>query len=79
MGFRHTRARELLAQRDPDRGKVGRVAAALGVAPNTVSDWLRGYRTPGGQQLIDLAHYLGTTADDLLPPTIQPDRPASGQ
>ena len=79
MGFRHARARELLTAVDPEPGRQSRVAEALGVAPNTVSDWLRGYRTPGGQQLIDLAHYLGTTADDLLPPTIQADRPASGE
>ena len=78
MPFRHSRAKELLAKADPKRGSFRRAADALGVAPNTVSDWLRGYRQPGGQQLIDLAAYLGTTADELLPPTVR-DRPAAGQ
>lgn len=75
--FRSHRLRQLLLERDPRPGRQKRMAEALGVAMSTVSEWATGRKAPGGQLLVDLAAYLGTTADDLLPPT--PQRQAAGE
>ena len=69
--FRAARLRELLAQVDPNPGRQNRLARRLGVARQTVSEWINGRRQPGGSLLVNLASYLGTTADDLLPPDVQ--------
>lgn len=76
QSFRADRMRELLLKRDPWHGRQTRLAYALGVTPQSVSDWLLGRGQPGAQLLVDLAAYLGTTADDLLPPTV---RAAAGE
>jgi transcriptional regulator with XRE-family HTH domain len=69
--FRSERLRQLLMEKDPERGRQSRLARALGVSEAIVSEWLAGRKSPGGQMLVDLAAYLGTTAEDLLPPTVQ--------
>ena len=79
MEFRSDRMRELLRRVDPRKGAQNRLARRLGVSRQVVSDWMLGNKRPGGQLLVDLACYLGTTADDLLPPSLRPDRPASGE
>ena len=76
--WRGGRIRQLLQTIDTRRGAQARLAKALGVSTPTVSQWISGKKQPGGPMLVNLAAYLGTTADDLLPPTLQPDRPASG-
>ncbi|MDE3095779.1 MAG: helix-turn-helix transcriptional regulator [Chloroflexota bacterium] len=76
-GFRTERAAQLLEAVDPQPGRQTRLAAHLGVSRAAVNAWLRGVKQPSGQLLVDLAAYLGTTADDLLPPT--PQRQAAGQ
>ncbi len=75
-GFRADRLRELLVAVDPKPGRQNRLAKALGVGRQTVSGWIRGQGRPSGQRLVDVAAYVGTTAEDLLPP--QP-RTAAGQ
>lgn len=77
--FRADRLRELLESKDPLPGRQRRAARALGVTDQVVSEWLRGRKQPGSDVLVNLAAYLGTTADDLLPPTLQTQRPAAGE
>jgi transcriptional regulator with XRE-family HTH domain len=79
LRFRADRLRELLEARDPAPGRQRRAARVIGVTEQVVSEWLRGRKQPGSDVLVDLAAYLGTTADDLLPPTVRTDRPASGE
>ena len=65
--FRFQRASELLVVADPRPGRQTRLAQTLGVSRSLVTDWLHGRKRPGGQLLVDLAAYLGTTPDELLP------------
>ena len=69
--FRADRFRELLDAVDPKDGRQRRLAGALGVSEVAVSEWINGKKQPSGSTLVNLAAYLGTTADDLLPPTVQ--------
>lgn len=69
--FRADRFRELLERVDPDEGRQSRCAETLGVSEVAVSEWINGKKQPGGTNLVNLAAYLGTTADDLLQPTVQ--------
>ena len=69
--FRADRMRELLAKVDSKPGRQNRLAKRLGVARQTVSEWINGRKQPGGSLLVNLAAYLGITADELLPPSVE--------
>jgi len=48
-----------------DRGKVDRFAKALGVAPSTVSQWLRAAATPDEYRCMALAKITGVPLDKI--------------
>lgn len=78
-GFRSDRLRALLQAVDPEYGRQNRLAARLGVSRKTVCDWMKGRRIPTAPVLVALAAYLGTTAEDLIPPDPSIRPPASGE
>lgn len=56
------------ALRNPDGSKVTQddVANAIGVAARTVGAWERNERTPQGQNLVDLAGFLGRAPSEIM-------------
>lgn len=58
--------RRIQELREANQKSQEEVANAIGSAASTVSRWERGRVAPAADQLVNLAHYFGTTVDYLL-------------